>query len=795
MKLSFCFTCDSATIKATFKNKKTGKTYKSKISIKVTVEAKKAAFAVETKELSLLMGDKDKIVYTGEATFKSDNEKVATVDAKTGEVTAVAVGKANITVTSADEKSTATVAVSVARTALQSVAQESTTTIVATIKGATDKIAAKEVLVKNLANNVVYSVEKVTVDATDKTKVTIKTFMEMKDGKEYAVTIDEVTKQFTATDAKVASITFDKATIPADTETTVKVVTKDVNGVILQSLKLSETAAANIDASIKSTAANYYQNGDVINLKKVGDVATAKATWKSGKFDATGKPEGNIESGDFTITAVDPAVVNNFDVRIGASGKSYDKVKANTSVVMGTTGNTAYFKIKDANGAEANYANYEYESSNTGILTLASATGAASKLVTPINEGTAYILIKKASDKTVVASIEITVKAAADIASLSIDKANVTLSNALADTADVTVKQLDQYGSEIVKAISCDIQFVSNNNNATDTLAAVKLNSANKYFTKAADNKKVTFNGQSVAAGTYTYTITAKDNKGTAYSQTVVVTVKAPSADAVSTPVIEVANGASDVKVTSGAAAKTITIKLAEVKGDAKNGYLSTGNTVKKTLANGTIGTTTISTIGYTIKRADGKVLFDSIGTAIQDTAFGSISATGTDDVTITALDPDGSVYKKLLTGTYTVESKVTFTDGTFYSPVPASFTVNDTQATGEMVQRKNALKISDAGTVKAVAEQALSFTISENDEDYKINVEGSTQVYGTTVVITAVDGLASDGTAIAVGKSTTGLNSVTIKKVTMEVIVPGCNTEKITIVKDLGTGFTVALS
>ena len=59
---------------------------------------------------------------------------------------------------------------------------------------------------------------------------------EMKDGKEYTVTLDGTTVNFVATDNKVASINVNNLTIPAKTETEIKLVAKDANGVILKEL-------------------------------------------------------------------------------------------------------------------------------------------------------------------------------------------------------------------------------------------------------------------------------------------------------------------------------------------------------------------------------------------------------------------------------------------------------------------------------------------------------------------------------------------------------------------------------
>ena len=163
---------DSATISVKFKNKKTGSTYKSAIKIKVAVEAKKAAFEVTTTEMNLVIGGSDSIAFKGNAEFKSSDEKIATVDA-TGKVTAVAAGKATITVTSKkDETKTADVTINVKKTKLVAVSQTKANEFTATVLGDTAKINDADFNFVQKETNVIYPINKTTVDKKDATKVT-----------------------------------------------------------------------------------------------------------------------------------------------------------------------------------------------------------------------------------------------------------------------------------------------------------------------------------------------------------------------------------------------------------------------------------------------------------------------------------------------------------------------------------------------------------------------------------------------------------------------------------------------
>ena len=100
-------------------------------------------------------------------------------------------------------------------------------------------------------------------------------FSELNDAANYDVTLDGTTKSFKASDGKVASIALDQATIPYATETEVKLVSKDVNGVVLKELTTTDAASdANYNFTI-DTKGNGYTNGSKLYLNKVNDTAEA----------------------------------------------------------------------------------------------------------------------------------------------------------------------------------------------------------------------------------------------------------------------------------------------------------------------------------------------------------------------------------------------------------------------------------------------------------------------------------------------------------------------------------------
>ena len=256
-------------------------------------------------------------------TYTSSDSAIATVDT-TGKVTPVKVGK--VTITAATDKASTTAEVEVKNYALGTVSQTKLTELTATVAGNTKNLKTTDFTVKNTTSNVVYPVSKVSVDSKDATKVTLTLFSELNDAANYDVTLDGTTKSFKASDGKVASIALDQATIPYATETEVKLVSKDVNGVVLKELTTTDAASdANYNFTI-DTKGNGYTNGSKLYLNKVNDTAEATIEYKTGKYDQNSKAEGNIGPNKVTVTAVDQVAVSGFAVRIDDSGKSsFDK--------------------------------------------------------------------------------------------------------------------------------------------------------------------------------------------------------------------------------------------------------------------------------------------------------------------------------------------------------------------------------------------------------------------------------------------------------------------------------------
>ena len=434
-------------------------TYKTSTKKSAKAKTKKLTYTMKVAKVGVALsgdsvvaiGNTTKLTNTkknssrAKITYTSSDDSIATVAAD-GTVTGVKAGKATITakITVGKDSATTTKDVEVKNYVLSTVAQNKLTELTATVAGDTKNLKATDFAIKSEATNVVYPVSKVTVDSKDASKVTLTLFSELKDAATYDVTLDGITKTFVASDGKVASIALDKATIPYATETEVKLVSKDANGVVVKELKYGETDAS-YDFTI-NTNGNGYTNGSKLYLNKVGDTATAEITYKTGKYDQNGKPEGNIGPNKVTITAADQSAINDFKVRIDGANKKFDKAKDTNKIAAGETGKVAYFMIKDATGTEVSKYDYTVESSDKTVLMLASNTISNKSVgLTPVKQGTAYILFKD-KDGKIVNSVAIDVTAGREAATLELDKYSVDASTSNTVAAKtVSVKVKDQY--------------------------------------------------------------------------------------------------------------------------------------------------------------------------------------------------------------------------------------------------------------------------------------------------------------------------------------------------------------
>ena len=699
------------TVKVTYKTstKKSAKTKTKKLTY--TMKVAKVGVALSGESV-VAVGSTTKLTNTkknssrAKITYTSSDDTIAKVDATTGVVTGVKAGKATITakITVGKDSATTTKDVEVKNYVLSTVAQNKLTELTATVTGNTKNLKASDFTVKSEATNVVYPVSKVTVDSKDASKVTLTLFSELKDAATYDVTLDGITKTFVASDGKVASVAPNTLTVPYATETEIKLVSKDANGVIIDEVAYGKQDASKYDFTL--TTNNGYVNGTKLYLNKINDTATVEITYKSGKYDQNGKAEGNVTSGKLTITAVDQSAINNFDVRIDDSNKSYDKAKDEKKIAAKDT-KVAYFMIKNADGKEiSDYSKYSVVSSDPTTLMVGtnSNINAKSVLVTGVKEGTAYLLIKK--DDKVVGSVAVTVVAEKAVATLELDKYSVTLSNVIRRPVDVNVTLKDQYGNDMTDAEAARIYV---------ECLAKPGKAAGNHFT-GNNTKKITFTAGDVA-GNYTFKISYKNKDGKEIvAKTVSVAVKSTNAAKASSWNLNITNDNLDIKVDKDN--KTSKTVKAEIIGSADGADLYS-----------------LTDVSYVVKKADGTVIYSDGVAGVAAKANGAFvnsnGALSIEAVTATTNgDGDPLLIKNLEAGTYTVyaEGKDNV-DSNVVPKITTTFTIKDTQAKATVDPKHNSV---DARTTSGSAISAVladSVVVKYGDYTYT-NVKDYTDAH-----------------------------------------------------------------
>jgi len=710
-------------------------------------------------------------------TYTSSDESVATVAAD-GTVTGVKAGKATITATLTIGKDTATATqeVEVKKFILNSVTQSKLRELTVTVAGDTKALKATDFTVVNPKTNVKYPVSKIAVDSKDATKVTLTMFADLSDAADYDVTLDGITKSFKATDGKVASISVSPLTIPYATEKEITLVSKDTNGVIVKELPYGK-ADSSYTFTI-NTNGNGYTSGSNLYLNKAGDTATAEIAYKSGKYDKDGKPVDDIAAQKVTITAVDQSAVSEFAVKIDKAGKSFDKAKdTNKIAVEDTARTTAYFKIKDADGKEVSdsvYNKYTVESSDKSVLMLDSNTitvdsnKTRSVVLKGVKVGTAYLLFKDRDNK-IVGSVAIDVVAKREVASITLDKNYLTISNTANSTRTVKATLKDQYGDDWSLS--------------TDYIQAEYKDSSNgeKLSGVTATGNKVTVNVASAKIGTYNYYIQYwKDGKNPV-SQVLTIVVSEPTDKADVSKIdsyrVSFDNETVDTTVKEGNLDQTTDSATVNAE------LIGVAGGVDKTVVSD-------SQVIYTVKKSDGSVIFGYEGNeaapttgtvktnaAIQvdtNTVGSSTDLAGVTGnklkISVVSTSAIGYKAKNLGAGSYTVIARY---NGKVYT---SNFVISDNQGKASVTftpeyTSSNVLQFGSSATVK----QALEKAIQEVDYNgYKINsaslASNIVKVEGT---INNVPGKVNvDITNDTIARQ----NNFTVTKLVVKVKVPDTN-------------------
>ena len=501
------------TVKVTYKTstKKSAKTKTKKLTY--TMKVAKASVALSGDSV-VAVGDTAALTTTKKAssratiTYISSDDTVATVDSATGAVTGVKAGKATITAKLVIGKDTATATkdVEVKNVILKSAAQKKASQIVATFAGDTSKLDKKDITITNTANNVVYPVKAISV-AADKKTVTIDTFSEMNDAKEYSVKYDGTEVKFTATDGVVADVALDKTTIvKGSAGSVVKAQFLDKNNIVVKEFTLSDAKSeGSVDYSF--TENKGYTDGDKLVLLNTGDTATAEVTYHTLKYDQTTGAETGKITKKITVTAVeDDATLSDFNYTINDKATLVNwnnEVKTNNKLAYGDTA-YAFIYIKNSNGDDVT-SQYKVESSDNSVLLLAKQDlqssgdfkGSTGVEVTGVKAGSAYINVLNADGK-VIKSLPVVVQDIRKLTTVKCDDITVTNTSHVNNVDSAKFEAYDQYGKK-TDISSIDTTIVSApSKDATNTKgksanAFVTLDGHDKYKVDATNLKEGTY--------------------------------------------------------------------------------------------------------------------------------------------------------------------------------------------------------------------------------------------------------------------------------------------------------------
>ena len=766
-------------------------TYKTSTKKSAKAKTKKLTYTLKVAKVGVALSG-DSVVAIGSTTkltntkknssrakitYTSSDDSIATVAAD-GTVTGVKAGKATITakITVGKDSAETTKDVEVKKFILNSVTQSKLRELTVDVAGDTKALKATDFTVVNPKTNVKYPVSKIAVDSKNTTKVTLTMFADLSDAADYDVTLDGITKSFKATDGKVASISVDPLTIPYATEKEIKLVSKDANGVIVKELPYGK-ADSSYTFTI-NTNGNGYTSGSNLYLNKAGDTAVAEISYKSGKYDKDGKPVDNIAAQKVTITAVDQSAVSEFAVKIDKAGKSFDKAKdSNKIAVEDTTRTTAYFKIKDADGKEVSdsvYNKYTVESSDKSVLMLDSNTitvdsnKTRSVVLKGVKVGTAYLLFKDRDNK-IVGSVAIDVVAKREVASITLDKNYLTISNAANSTRTVKATLKDQYGDDWTLTSGIDkIQPEYKDSSNGERLGSI-----------SASGNKVTVNVTGAKIGTYNYYVQYinKDGKNTV-SQVLTIVVSEPTnkddLSKIDSYRVSFDNETVDTTVKEGNLDKVTD------QADIKANLIGLAGGVDKTVVN--------SGVIYTVKKADGTVIFGYEGNeAVPDprtatvktnaainvdgvSATSALSSVTGKDLNISVVSGGAYKTKSLGAGSYTVIARY---NGKVYT---SNFVISDNQGKASVTftpeySSSNVLQFGSSATVK----QALEKAIQEVDYNgYKINSSAlASNIVKVEGTINNVPGKVNvDITNDTIARQ----NNFTVTKLVVKVQVPDTN-------------------
>lgn len=674
-------------------------------------------FSLAIDEVKDLNAVKDPKTSTDVLVYASSDEKVATVDAKTGIVKAVAPGEATITVYAKGLSSspitskynrTDSVKVTVLDGIL-GVKQTTATKLEVTLASDQSEKLTKDNLVITDVNDVKQIIKELSF--SDDGKVAkVELYVSLTDKAVYTVSYADTSKDFTASIGEVAKVVVTGKTIQYGTATGFDVKLYDANDVEVT----SDTALENNVTFSYDTSKAYIDQFNSTDKYKItafnfNEAITVTATYHTYKY-VDGKEVTFENIAVFNSVEEIPNVAADITYTLSKDSADWKNVKA--SIPAGDTGYKLFIKAKSQDGTDLTEADFTYESTDIDVLTVVKtldSDGDDVVYVYPGKTGTAYV---KATYGKTVKLLAITVGAESKVATVVPNVTNVTLySSLVGDAATITLTGKDQYGSEV--DYSGEVIAVDHVSGDSESIINPSYPAANKV-TFTISNTVTSAND-----GTNTYKLTFLD-------KVVVVYVKVVNVDNTTVSYINVERSAAtvDAVLTEDNATSGTDVSFTVY------GYNTSGQKVQ------------------VMTGADITVKFNGSDVNASSAADGSyVDALGV--ATFAALDTAGTTVTQAAVGTYVVEATATVAG--VVKKATTSFAVTNSQAVPTVT--RTATKV-DAGTTLEVVK-----------EGFEVKLNGTTLNDSVITAANVIVGTDENPTSVTAGQ-TAYVKSITVSQV-----------------------------
>ncbi len=425
--------------------------------------------------------------------FSVDDDKIATVNSKTGEITAVATGETVLKVWGVQWEYSAeagkyVITETTPKTEYKLVVKKGTITEVKQI--ALDQIeltATDEETAKNMTINdvkVEYFIgENAITDfiksvAANGTKVIVTLHNPIVADQQYRVTYGDASFDFKGAKADVADIQISTTVAEAGQEVFIAVTTYNADGVKLTTTTAETYANSGVTVTAdESLSGDYYLDSATgkIYFFNANKTAVVKATYDKGFDDYGNKIPDIVKTAQ--VTSYSPASAADGNVEgwaVGAADADAAKLVYSNAAIKVAVGDSAYYLYGKYTRKQAGQQdqtlytdgiNFTYSSSNENVLLV------YGNQLLPVAQGAASVIVKQGDKVVGVANVIVDAARVLDRIEVSVD--NTKLSAGVKNSI-ITIKAFDQMGQNILSSAAVT---VDQTNAANVAAAALNIGS------------------------------------------------------------------------------------------------------------------------------------------------------------------------------------------------------------------------------------------------------------------------------------------------------------------------------